>query len=240
VWLLLSGLLVGCAAAPITVGPEEAGCEQEAASFEDVCQQEGTLLAVCEGGQCAAYRCWEVAEYLRVGQVVRTRWARPPQPAPQPSAQTRREVGTAWSGPQGLPVRPVLLIPWSNTSQPRLPPGQVMVLKSQEQPRGKPYERHHIYPQEKELKEWFTEAGIDIHQWTLALEVEEHRRIHRGAKGGPWNEAWRLFKKARPNATKLEIELHAGKLIYEFNLYGVVVPYSRQLLRLPSNLLAPD
>jgi hypothetical protein len=72
------------------------------------------------------------------------------------------------------------------------------------------------------------------------LEVEEHRRIHRGAKGGPWNEAWRLFKKARPNATKLEIELHAGKLIYEFNLYGVVVPYSRQLLRLPSNLLAPD
>jgi len=37
-----------------------------------------------------------------------------------------------------------------------------------------------------------------------------------------------------------EIELHAGHLIYEFNLYGVVVPYSRQLLRLPSNVLGPD
>ncbi|HEX8703322.1 MAG TPA: hypothetical protein VF815_31080 [Myxococcaceae bacterium] len=46
--------------------------------------------------------------------------------------------------------------------------------------------------------------------------------------------------RTRINATKLEIELHAGKLIYEFNLYGVVVPYSRQLLRLPSNVLDPD
>lgn len=26
----------------------------------------------------------------------------------------------------------------------------------------------------------------------------------------------------------------------EFNLYGVVVPYSRQLVRLPSNVLDPD
>jgi hypothetical protein len=36
------------------------------------------------------------------------------------------------------------------------------------------------------------------------------------------------------------VELRAGMLIYEFNLYGVVVPYGRQLLRLPSNLLTPD
>jgi len=177
-----------------------------------------------------------------VSQVVRTRWARPPHPAPLANPQTRREVGAPWSGPQGGPpqVRPVLLIPWRPTSQPRLPPGQEKVLESQDPPRGKPYERHHIYPQESELREWFTEAGIDIHQWTLALEVEDHRRIHRGAKGGPWNEAWRRFKKAHPNATRLQMELHAGELIHEFNLYGVVVPYSRQLLRLPSNVLSAD
>ncbi len=204
---------------PHSVSEEEEGCEREASSFEEVCQQEGTLLAVCEGGQCAAYQCWEVAEYLRVGQVVRTRWARPPQPAPQPSPQTRVEVGTAWSGPQGQQIEPVLIIPWNGAAPPLLPPGQVKVLESQEQPRGKPYERHHIYPQAKDLKEWFEEKGINIHEWTLALEVEEHRRIHRGPNGGPWNEAWRRF---------------------EFNLYGVVVPYSRQLLRLPSNLLEPD
>jgi len=192
------------------------------------------------GGECAAYRCWEVAEYLHVGQIVRTRGAhRPPQPAPLPSPQTRREAGTPWSGPRGLP-QPVLLIPWNSTTQPLLPPGQVMLLESHEQQRGKPYERHHIFPQEEGLKKWFELKGINIHQWTLALEVEDHRRIHRGANGGPWNEAWRQFQRAHLNATKREIELHAGKLIYEFNLYGVVVPYSRQLLRAPSNLLEQD
>lgn len=241
-WLLLSGVLVGCAAAPHAVRQEQAGCEQAPASFEQVCQDERSLLAVCEQGQCAAYRCWQVAEYLMAGQVVRARWNLPPPPVPAPRGQTRREVGTAWSGPPGLSrhVQPVLVIPWNQPSPPLLPPGQVKVEPSQEVPRSKPYERHHIFPQAKGLKEWFTDKGIDIHQWTLALEVEEHRRIHRGANGGPWNEAWRRYQKAHLGATKLEIELHAGQLIYEFKLYGVVVPYRQQLLRLPSNLLEPD
>jgi uncharacterized lipoprotein (TIGR02269 family) len=241
VWLLLSGVLVGCAAAPHAVGQQETGCDEQPASFEEVCSQQDTLLAVCEEGQCAAYRCSEVAEYLKVGQVVRTRGVpRPPQPTrPPPNPQTRREVGTAWNDPQGQP-QPVLIIPWNGTAPARLPPGKVQILESQEQLRGKPYEKHHIYPQAKDLKEWFEEKGINIHEWTLALEVEDHRRIHRGANGGPWNEAWRRFQQANYDATKLEIELHAGKLIYEFNLYGVVVPYSRQLLRLPSNVLDPD
>jgi len=135
------------------------------------------------------------------------------------------------------PVRPVLIIPWR---KPSLPPGQMEVQESQEQPRVKLYERHHVYPQQEELKKWFESKGINIHQWTLALEVEVHRGIHRGAEGGPWNAAWRRYKNEHLNATKLEIELHAGKLIYDFNLYAVVVPYGRQLLRLPSNLLDPD
>jgi len=234
---LLCAVLTACASASSSVRQEEAGCEPEAASFEEVCQQEGSLLAVCAGRQCAAYRCREVAEHLQLGQVVRTRGLMRP---PQSSSQPRAEVGTAWSGPQGLPrhVRPVLIIPWGNTSRPLLPHGRV--LGGQEQPRGKPYEKHHIYPQEELLKTWFESKGINIHEWTLALEVEEHRRIHRGAQGGPWNEAWRRFQKANFTATKLEIELHAGQLIYEFNLYGVVVPYGRQLLRLPSNMLDPD
>ena len=239
-WLLLSGVLVGCAGAPHAVRQEQAGCEQEPASFEEVCQDQSSLLAVCEQGQCAAYRCREVAEYLRAGQVVRARWNLPPPPVPAPRGQTRREVGTAWSGSPGLSrhVQPVLIIPWNQPSQPLLPPGQVTVEQSQEALRGKPYEKHHIYPQQ--LKSWFNDKGIDIHQWTLALEVEDHRRIHRGAEGGPWNAAWRRYQKAHSGATKLEIELYAGQLLYEFNLYGVVVPYRRQLLRLPSNLLEPD
>jgi len=240
-WLLLSGVLVSCAAVPHEVGTGEAGCEQEAASFEEVCQHDSSLLAVCEGQQCAAYRCWEVTEYLRAGQVVLARGTmRPPQPVRPPNGQTRPEVGTPWSGPQGLPqhVQPVLIIPWNKPLPLLLPPGTVDSLESQEALRSKPYEKHHIYPQE--LKQWFESKKINIHEWTLALEVEEHRRIHRGAHGGPWNAAWRQFRDDNLGATKLEIELHAGKLLYEFNLYGVVVPYSRQLLRLPSNLLDPD
>jgi len=241
-WLLLSGVLVSCAAAPHAVGPQQAGCEQGAASFEEVCQHERSLLAVCAGDQCAAYRCWEVVESLRVGQVVRARWNRPPPPVPAPRGQTRPEVGTAWTGPQGLPqqMRPVFLLPRNSSSPLLLPPGQIVVLEEPQPQRGKPYEKHHIYPQARDLKEWFEGKGINIHEWTLALEVEEHRRIHRGANGGPWNEAWRQYRNANRDATKLEIELHAGQLIYEFNLYGVVVPYSRQLLRIPSNVLDPD
>ncbi len=157
-WLLVSFALVGCAAVPPGVREEEAGCEQEGATFEQVCQQEGTLVAVCEGGQCAAYRCREVAEYLQVGQVVRARWVRPPQPPGPPSPQTRREVGSAWSGPQAVP-QPVLIIPWNSTAQPLLPPGKVKVLESQEPLRGNPYERHHIYPQEEATQGVVREQG---------------------------------------------------------------------------------
>jgi uncharacterized lipoprotein (TIGR02269 family) len=246
VWLLLSGVLVGCAAVPHSVREEQAGCEQEPASFEEMCQQEGSLLAVCEGQQCAVYRCWEVAEYLKVGQVVRAQAMARPPPRPPPVPPPLPEAGPGaqrhWGSAQGVPqpVLPVFTIPWNKTSPPLLAPVPLEALEGGEESRTKPYEKHHIYPQAPDLKRWFESKGINIHQWTLALEVEDHRRIHRGANGGPWNEAWRRFRKANDRATKLEIELHAGKLIYEFNLYGVVVPYSRQLLRLPSNVLEPD
>jgi uncharacterized lipoprotein (TIGR02269 family) len=242
-WLLLSSVLAGCAAVPHPVRDEEAGCEKEAASFEQVCQQEDTLLAVCEGKQCAVYRCWEVTAYLRVGRVVRAQVVvrpPPPQPLPPPLPESGPGAQRYWGSTVPQPVWPVFTIPWNKTSPPLLAPVPLEALESQEESRTRPYEKHHIYPQAPDLKRWFERKGINIHQWTLALEVEEHRRIHRGANGGSWNEAWRRFRNANRNATKLEIELHAGKLIYEFNLYGVVVPYSRQLLRVPSNLLEPD
>jgi uncharacterized lipoprotein (TIGR02269 family) len=245
-WLLLSGLLVGCAAAPYAVGPEATGCDEQPASFEEVCYQQDALLAVCSGTQCAMYRCRQVAEYLRGGQVVRAQAVpRPvprPPPSPRPLPEPRGDSQRYWGSAQGVPqpVLPVFIIPWNKSSPPLLVPGELEARESREESRTKPYEKHHIYPQAPDLKNWFEKKGINIHQWTLALEVEDHRRIHRGPNGGPWNEAWRRFQKDNDGATKLEIELHAGKLIYEFNLYGVVVPYSRQLLRLPSNVLEPD
>jgi uncharacterized lipoprotein (TIGR02269 family) len=97
--------------------------------------------------------------------------------------------------------------------------------------RKKPHEQHHIYP--RAFRSWFTEKDIDLDEYTLLLEVEEHRRIHRGAEGGPWNAAWRRFIENNRGATKDEIHRYAGKLLYEFGLLGVVAPYSRRALPPP-------
>ncbi|MDY7232455.1 TIGR02269 family lipoprotein [Hyalangium rubrum] len=234
-WLLLSAVLTACAATPSLLYGEEGGCESsaEAVLFEEVCEENGSLLALCAGEQCGVYRCREVVEHPRVGQVVRTRgvWATRP-----PRGEAQRYWGSAQSPPGKN--QPVFVIPWK--AQPALPAGEVQALAEVEAQRCEPYERHHIFPQAEDLKRWFVRKGIDIHQWTLVLKVEEHRRIHRGANGGPWNEAWRRYTRANDGATKQEIELHAGQLIYEFNLYGIVVPYRCQLKRLPSNLLDSD
>jgi len=72
--------------------------------------------------------------------------------------------------------------------------------------------------------------GINIHEFTMLLLVDVHRRIHHPPpKGGAWNEAWRKYQKANKGATKEEIYKYAGQLIYEFGLLGPIVPYYRQL-----------
>jgi uncharacterized lipoprotein (TIGR02269 family) len=91
--------------------------------------------------------------------------------------------------------------------------------------RNKPHEQHHIYP--RAFRQWFSERGINIDEYTMLLEVAEHRRIHRGSNGGPWNEAWRKFIEHNRTAPIEEIHRHAGKLIYEFGLLGVVTPFRR-------------
>jgi uncharacterized lipoprotein (TIGR02269 family) len=99
--------------------------------------------------------------------------------------------------------------------------------------RRKPHEKHHIFPQA--FRKWFTARGINIDEYVIPLEVEKHRSIHRGANGGPWNAAWVKFineNLARP-PPKEEIYRYAGQLIYEFELFGPVVPYWKQPPPLP-------
>ncbi len=53
----------------------------------------------------------------------------------------------------------------------------------------------------------------------MVIEESVHYRIHSGGpRGGRWNEAWRQFKEANPNARPEEIYRHAGELIYRFEL----------------------
>jgi uncharacterized lipoprotein (TIGR02269 family) len=90
--------------------------------------------------------------------------------------------------------------------------------------------RHHIFPQASDLKIWFTRQGVKFHSFTLLIPEHIHRRIHSGGqRGGMWNEAWREFQDANPNAPPEAIYRHAGELIYRFELMGPIVPYfSRQ------------
>ncbi|MFP2900219.1 TIGR02269 family lipoprotein, partial [Corallococcus sp. 4LFB] len=114
----------------------------------------------------------------------------------------------------GLPgdVEPVMVFPWYGNPKPVPPLRQL--------PAGR-FEKHHIFPQEQRLAEWFKERGIDIHQYTIPIPVHIHRRIHGGGpKGGLWNQAWREFRETNNTAQAPEIFKHAGELIYRFQLLG--------------------
>jgi uncharacterized lipoprotein (TIGR02269 family) len=225
-WLLACSVLTACATTQPFVSEGE-GCEAsaQAVSFEEACEGEGSLLAVCGTEACAVYRCREVAAELMAGQVVPTRGgglARPPG-----------EAMRYWGSAQGLPknARPVFIIPWGQGARPELLPSQKQLLAELKEQRTKVYEMHHIFP--REFKEWFKEKGIDIDLYTMPLEVEEHRRIHRGANGGEWNAAWRRYQEKNLGASKIEIMKYAGQLIYEFRLYGLIVPYRPRVLPPP-------
>jgi uncharacterized lipoprotein (TIGR02269 family) len=225
-WLLVSAALTACATTQPFVSEGE-GCETSARLLppEEACEEEGSLLAVCGTEACAVYRCREVAAELMAGQVVPTKhggFARPP-------GEAMRYWGTA----QGLPKnsQPVFIIPWGPQPQPELLPSQKQLLAEPKEQRTKVYEMHHIFP--RELEEWFKEKGIDIDLYTMPLEVEEHRRIHRGERGGPWNAAWRKYQLENLGASKPEIMKYAGQLIYEFRLNGMIVPYRSRVLPPP-------
>lgn len=112
--------------------------------------------------------------------------------------------------------------------QPLLPSQQKDLADAAEE-RNKPHEQHHIFS--RAFRVWFTERGINIDEYVMPLLVEKHRSIHRGANGGPWNAAWDKFIREHRNAAPEEIYRYAGQLIYEFGLFGPVMPYWRQPIR---------
>ena len=226
-WLLLCTGLTACATAQPVVS-ETAGEQEEIGSFEELCAEEGSLLPLCEGGRCGLYRCREVMERRTVGRVVPAFAEEMVLPLPQGGAQRY------WGSSDGLPEssQPVFIIPWG--PKPPLLPSQQKLLEEQEAEWRKPHEKHHIFPQEEDLKKWFEKNGINIHEYTMPLLVEVHRRIHHPPpQGGAWNEAWRKYQREHPLATKPEIMRYAGQLIYEFGLAGPIVPYYRRWTQPP-------
>ena len=168
---------------------EGPGCEKaaEAALLRRALRRESSVVALCTGEQCGVYRCrgGDGGSSAGKGGAHPGRDGGVAQPAGGSPAQLGQRAGAAGD------TRPVFIIPWRH--KPPLLPSQQQMLDEAAKERAKPHEQHHIFPQAFKL--WFTGNGIDIDEYVILLEVEKHRSIHRGAKGGPWNAAWGKFIK---------------------------------------------
>ncbi|WP_395813051.1 TIGR02269 family lipoprotein [Archangium minus] len=228
--LLLAVVLSGCTASSPLLreeGPLATTCVEAEREETGSC-----LSLLCDEEACGFFRCEDVSAAVAAsedadeaedesGSVVRTRTGTVGIRLPSPVTPMRYR---GW--PLRLPEdrEPIFVIPWKNHHLRNLLPSQKQLLQEAELRMRRPHEKHHIFPQE--FRAWFTRNGIDIHQWTMLIETAQHRRIHRGPSGGPWNAAWRQFRKERgPNVTKEEMWKYAGELCVRFGLMAPLRPY---------------
>ncbi len=101
--------------------------------------------------------------------------------------------------------------------------------------------KHHLFPQEAILARWFKANGINIHAWTMLVPEHVHLRIHRGARGGMWNEAWRQYAKANGFGfvPREELLRKAFELALRYDIAGPIRSYSSPVPPPGPQLLAP-
>ncbi|NVJ20968.1 TIGR02269 family lipoprotein [Myxococcus sp. AM011] len=220
-WALCLGALLWACATPSNVAHSDfaplpaydVSAEECAASAEDG----GCVALSCASGECGLYRCEDLASAPVA--------FRGPMPAvPVASSQQR-----LWGAAQPLPGRgPVLVIPWNRAEE---LPSQARLRKAYAEWATVPKEKHHIFP--RALEEYFTERGINIHEFALAIDVRRHREIHDGKDGGPWNKDWRAFIRMKEQkgrrAMKWELMEYAGVMIQRYNLVGMPMSYWTKL-----------
>ncbi|MBZ4420585.1 TIGR02269 family lipoprotein [Myxococcus sp. RHSTA-1-4] len=211
-WLWLCAALWSCASTSPSLDDEEDVAEYPEAYTR--LEEGACVMFLFAGDACGLFRCEDVA----AGRIVRARgtFVLPPSAVQSP----RRN----WAYPWQLPGRPepVFVIPWYGRE---LLPSQKRFLEMARALASQPREKHHIFPQETGLKEWFESRGINIHKETMLLDIETHRRIHKGPSGGPWNEAWKKFQRANRSASQEDMYRYARELIIRFDLLGPILPY---------------
>lgn len=82
---------------------------------------------------------------------------------------------------------------------------------------------HHIYPKfrgNEEYSSFFEELGINVDQWTVAVDAETHLKyIHSEVA---WNEAWKAWIDEHRGETTTEETLKFGRqLLTQFGLEGL-------------------
>ncbi|MFE8604148.1 SitA6 family polymorphic toxin lipoprotein [Archangium violaceum] len=228
--LLLGVLLAGCAAS------ESALREQEAeGDSADTC-----LTLLCDEEVCGFFRCEDVAGAMAVSEGAEV------APGGVVKVLDMQGLGVYPPGYSGSPMRywgrplplqreqgAVFIIPWRNHHLRKLLPSQTQLIEEANRNLNRPHDKHHIFLQE--FKKWFELRGINIHQWTMFIEKELHKSIHRGESGGPWNAAWRQFIAERDGrkVTKEEIWQHAWELCVRFGLMAPLQPYYGKTQLLP-------
>lgn len=220
VWAMVL-LLLGCTATPqLARGGEllDTGVEDSAEACARFTghDEEGCYAPACGDEECGLYRCEDLASppyALRVSPG-------------QASAGATARIQRYWGGAVPLPGRtPVFVIPWYRRED---LPSAKSVRKAIAEWQRRPKERHHIFP--RALESYFTSVGIEIHKYTLLVAVEEHKRVHAGGNGGPWNRDWRVWiAENRDTASREDYFLQGGKMVERYGLVGMPMTYWQRL-----------
>jgi uncharacterized lipoprotein (TIGR02269 family) len=223
---LLGVLLSGCVTSAPDVREDVEAPEVVSSSWEEARADPTCVVPLCDEERCAVWRCQDVVEVEAPAVVL----AQAAVPAPAPMFRTPLVEGPSASRWWGHPLSershaaPVFEIPWHNwntreSSARRLFLHQCLIPRE-------PFEKHHIFPQQRVLALWFKSKGIDIHAFTIRLPKGFHTWLHSGGpEGGQWNEAWRQFQKNNSGALPDAIWRFAGELMIRFGVSGPFVPY---------------
>jgi len=193
---------------------------------EQDCPQDRPVVLRCSRNACT---------FLPRSRPILVSQAAVPLPAPVLEVPVSEAAQGYYGDGQDAPDprrQPVFIIPWNQALQ-QQEEQQRQQEKEQQLPwvralredmRKRPYEKHHIFPQA--FKPWFDRQKINVHEYTILIPVEDHRRIHRGKRGGPWNAAWDEYITAhQEQAEPGDIFRYAGELLFRFELTGPIMQY---------------